>query len=146
MTDLGGVEGNISIGEQMQEEPREAVADEERAALPAEPPVEGAQWDELHKRWEVWDEPTRSWRIVGEDGDDVDPAKENPLPPLLARELHLAEELEAEDTPPVVDVEREPEPDAGPPGAQWNEVLARWERWDDASGAWVEATGSPPAG
>jgi hypothetical protein len=147
MSDLGGVLGNQSIGEQMQEEPREPVTDEERAALPGEPPVEGAQWDELHQRWEHWDEATRTWQVVGGPGvGEADPAKENPLPPLLARELHVAEELEAEDGPAVPDVEREPEPDAGPPGAQWNEVLARWERWDDASGAWVEATDEPSEG
>ena len=141
MTDFGGVEGNQSIGQQMQQEKREPVTDEIRVAMPGEPPVEGAQWDELHQRWEHWDEASRSWVVVGDEaGDGVDPASENPLPPLLARELHLAEELEAEDVPPVADVDRTPEPDAGPPGAQWNEVLARWERWDDAAGAWVEAT------
>jgi hypothetical protein len=141
MTDLGGVEGNLSIGEQMQEQPREHVGDKERAAQPGEPPVEGAQWDEVHQRWEHWDEASRAWVVVGDlAGDGIAPADENPLPPLLARELLLAADLEAGDAAPVVDVEREPEPDAGPPGAQWNEVLARWERWDDAAGAWVEAT------
>ena len=140
MTDLGGVEGNVSIGEQMQEQPRQPVDDMDRAALPGEPPVEGAQWDEVHQRWEHWDEASRSWVVVGDAGDGIAPADENPLPPLLARELHLAEELEAEDAAPVVDVERAPEPDGGPPGAQWNEVLSRWERWDDASGAWVDAS------
>lgn len=144
MSDLGGVLGNQSIGEHMQEHEREPVADEARIALPGEPPVEGAQWDELHRRWEHWDEASRSWVVVGDDaGDGIDPSEENTIPPLLARELQLAEDLEAHDPPPVVDVEREPEPDAGPPGAQWNEVLARWERWDDATGTWAEATDDP---
>ena len=140
MSDLGGSMANQSIGESMQEQIREPVSDEERAAQPGEPPVEGAQWDEVHRRWEQWDEASRSWRVIGDAGDGVEPARENPLPPLLAREVLLASELEAEDAPVVVDVEREPEPGSGPPGAQWNEVLARWERWDDAAGAWVEAT------
>ena len=139
MTDVGGAEGNVSIGEQMQAQPRQPVDDMARAAQPGEPPVEGAQWDEVHLRWEHWDEASRSWVVVGDvAGDGIAPADENPLPPLLARELHLAEDLEAEDAEPVVDVERTPEPDGGPPGAQWNEVLSRWERWDDASGAWVD--------
>jgi hypothetical protein len=141
MSDLGGVLGNASIGEQIQEPEREPVDDEPRVALPDEPPVEGAQWDEMHQRWERWDEPSESWVVVGDDaGAAVAPAAENPLPPSLARTLDLAEELEAEEPPPVADIERIPEPDSGPPGAQWNEVLSRWERWDEASGAWVEAT------
>ena len=28
--------------------------------------MEGAQWDELHRRWEVWDPSSEEWRIVGE--------------------------------------------------------------------------------
>ena len=40
MSDFGGVLGNESIGEQMQQEPRHHVDDAERAAQPGEPPVE----------------------------------------------------------------------------------------------------------
>ena len=43
---------------------------------------------------------------------------------------------------PVEDVPRAAEPDAHVEGAQWNEILARWERWDDEAGDWVEV---PPA-
>lgn len=140
MSDLGGSLGNQSIGEQMQDGEREPVIDEARAALPGEPPVEGAQWDELHRRWEHWDESSQQWVVVGADaGDGVAPEAENPLPAALARAEHHGEELEAAEPPDVVDIARTPEPGEGPPGAQWNEVRGRWERWDEATGAWVEA-------
>ena len=32
------------------------VIDLDRMARPGDPPVAGAQWDELHGRWERWDE------------------------------------------------------------------------------------------
>jgi hypothetical protein len=121
------------------DEPREPVDDVERAVPEGEPPVPGAQWDEVHERWEAWDEATQRWVVVGEShGDDVEPDQENLLPPLLARELQHADDLDAVDDPDVPDVERKPEPPAHVPGAQWNEVAGRWEQWDDAAGAWVE--------
>ena len=139
MTDFGGVEGNQSIGQQMQQEKREPVTDEVRVAMPGRTSGRGCP---VGRAAPAVGALGRGLSGLGRDrrrtGDGVDPASENPLPPLLARELHLAEELEAEDLPPVPDVDRTPEPDEGPPGAQWNEVLARWERWDEASGAWVE--------
>jgi hypothetical protein len=114
------------------------VEDVDRAAVPGEPPEPGAQWDEVHRRWERWDEATQSWTVVGDDpGDGVDPSDENPLPALLAREVLHADELEAADEPDVEDVDRVPEPPAHVPGAQWNEVAGRWERWDDTTGTWL---------
>jgi hypothetical protein len=115
----------------------EPVDDVARIGPTGPPPVHGAQWDEVHGRWEAWDAETEQWVVVGDPGDGVAPAVENPLPANLARELHHAEELEADDQPPVDDVERAPEPPEPVPGAQWNEVEARWERWDDAAGTWV---------
>lgn len=103
----------------------------------APPPEPGAQWDEVHGRWERWDEASQAWVVVGDPGDGVAPGAENPLPALLARELQHAEELEAGEEPPEPDVERAPEPPEHVPGAQWNEVEGRWERWDDTAGEWV---------
>jgi hypothetical protein len=121
------------------EGPEEPVDDVERVALPGDPPVPGAQWDEVHHRWEVWDEDASTWRIVGDAGDGVPIADENPLPPLLARELLHAEEVEAAHLP-VSDVDRSSPVGPAPRGAQWNEIEGRWERWDEATEAWVEAT------
>ena len=28
--------------------------------------MEGAQWDEVHRRWEVWDEAAGEWVVVGD--------------------------------------------------------------------------------
>jgi hypothetical protein len=118
------------------EGPPDAVDDVDRRGQPGEPPVPGAQWDELHQRWEHWDEATQAWVIVGDAGDGIAPGDENPVPSLLARELLHADELDSEHVP-VPDVARAAEPDQGPPGAQWNEIEGRWDRWDEASGAWV---------
>lgn len=119
----------------------EPVEDVPRSPEPGEPPVPGAQWDEVHRRWERWDDAGQAWVVVGDGGDGIDPSDENPLPPLLARELQHAEELEAAETedPVVPGVEAVPEPSEHPRGAQWNEVAGRWERFDAASGAWVPA-------
>lgn len=121
----------------------EPIDDVGRAAEPGDPPAPGAQWDEVHGRWERWDEATGEWAIVGDDvGDGVAPAAENPLPPFLARELRLAEDLEAVHTE-VADVDRASPSGPAPRGAQWNEVEGRWERWDEGAAAWVEATVEP---
>lgn len=115
------------------------VDDLPRTGVPGAPPVPGAQWDELYKRWEHWDESTQSWVVVGDDpGEGVAPDDENPLPSTLARELLRADEAAAH-RPIVPDVERAAEPAAAPKGAQWNEIRGRWERWDEAAGEWVEA-------
>lgn len=139
--DIFAVDVNSRMASRMGEDPYSEVDDRRRSPRPAgDPPVPGAQWDELHGRWEVWDERAQAWVVVGDDpGDRIDPLHENPLTPTLARELHHAEELE-DDLPVVPDVERAPAPDSGPPGAQWNEVAQRWERWDEEAEAWVEAT------
>jgi len=118
------------------------VSDVERAPIAGDPPVVGAQWDEVHERWEVWDQGSGSWVVVGDDaGTGIDPGKENPLPASLARDLFVADQIEAAEPPPVDDVDRAPAPTAPVPGAQWNEVAGRWERWDEASGAWMAVEG-----
>lgn len=122
------------------EGPHEPVDDLDRTAVKGEPPVPGAQWDEIHRRWERWDDGAQAWVVVGDDaGDGVAPLDENPLTPTLARELLHADEVEAAHAP-AVDVGRAPAPTEALPGAQWNEVAERWERWDEASEAWVDAT------
>jgi hypothetical protein len=133
---------NARMAAHVGEEQRPPLADLDREAIPGDPPVEGAQWDEVHRRWERWDEGAYAWVVVGDDpGDGTSPALENPIPAPVARELVHADDLEAEAPVVLPDVERAPEPAAGPPGAQWNEVAERWERWDEATESWVEATG-----
>jgi hypothetical protein len=139
--DAAGSSMNVGLTADMADEGVEHVEDVERTPEPPQH-VEGAQWDEVHRRWEQWDEATGRWVVVGDPGDGVDPAAENPIDAVLARELLVAERLEAHDDPPVPDVDRAPEPPAHVPGAQWNEVAARWEHWDEARGEWVEV---PPA-
>jgi hypothetical protein len=117
--------------------PHEPVDDVGRTAAPqGDPPVPGAQWDELHRRWEHWDEASEKWVVVGDPGDGVAPEDENTMSPTLARELLHADEMELEHVE-VPDVARAAEPSEGPPGAQWNEVEGRWDRWDETAGAWV---------
>jgi hypothetical protein len=138
---------NARMASHIGEGPTEPVDDLEREAVQGEPPVPGAQWDELHKRWEHWDEASQEWVVVGDDpGDGVDPGEENPLPALLERDLRLADEVEAAH-PPLSDIGREAPAGPAPRGAQWNEVVGRWERWDEARDEWVEATvdTDPPA-
>ena len=126
------------------QEVRHPVEDIGRAPQEGSPPVPGAQWDEVHRRWERWDDAVDDWVVVG-DAEGIPPAEENPLPSLLAREVLLADEAAGEDVH-VPDVGREPAPAQGPKGAQWNEIDARWERWDDAAGGWVEAVADPDEG
>jgi hypothetical protein len=130
------------VGEREAQGPRDQdrIIDLARAAQPGSPPVAGAQWDELHLRWEIWDEAAHAWMVVGdESGELIRPGDDAPLPPpLLARELIHAEEIDPVERH-VIDVDRLAAPPQPVPGAQWNEVLGRWERWDDAAGAWVEA-------
>jgi hypothetical protein len=119
------------------------VDDVERTAERGEPPVPGAQWDEVHGRWEAWDEGTQAWVVVGDDpGDGVAPLEENPLPAFLARELQHGEDVEVEHEV-VPDVARSSPTGPAPAGAQWNEVVSRWERWDEATESWVEAAQEP---
>jgi hypothetical protein len=127
---------NARMAAHMGEGPPDPVDDVGRQGMPGDPPVPGAQWDELHERWEQWDESAQAWVIVGGTGDGVATEDENPVPSLLARELLHADELDSEHVP-VPDVARAAEPDHGPPGAQWNEIEGRWDRWDEAAAAWV---------
>jgi hypothetical protein len=117
------------------------VIDLRSAAKPGEPPVPGAQWDELHGRWEHWDEAAGSWLIVGDSSaSPVLPPARNAIPTSLANELGSHHDVDAEREPVhIVDVDRIVAPAESVPGAQWNEVVGRWERWDDAAQAWVEA-------
>lgn len=131
------------LAAQAGEDGPEPVDDLARGAPSGEPPVPGAQWDELHRRWEVWDDAAQVWVVAGEDaGDGVSPTDENPLAANLARELLRADEVESAHEP-VPDVDRRAPSGPAPRGAQWNEVEGRWERWDDATSAWVEATVEP---
>jgi hypothetical protein len=118
--------------------PAEPVDDVSRAAERGEPPVKGAQWDEVHQRWEVWDDATEQWVVVGGAGDAVDPGEENPYSAPLARDLDRGDELISQDEV-VPDITRDAPAGPAPRGAQWNEVAGRWERWDEASSSWVEA-------
>ena len=106
---------------------------------------EGAQWDEVHRRWERWDDSTNAWVALTE-GDGVPIDQEVSIPPLLARELQHADDLPEREHVP--DLERRPEPPTHVKGAQWNELEARWERWDETADAWVavEADGDAAAG
>ena len=118
--------------------PPEPVEDVDRAPEGGEPPVKGAQWDEVHQRWEAWDDATEQWVVVGDAGDGIDPSEENPYTAHLARELHHADEVIG-DHEVVADIPRDAPPGPAPRGAQWNEVAGRWERWDEASASWIEA-------
>ena len=110
-----------------------------RSGGPGPAPVRGAQWNERRRRWEVWDDAARAWMIVGDEpGERILALDDAELPPLLARELLHAEEIDTPDHH-VVDIDRAPPPPRPVPGAQWNEVVGRWEQWDQAVGAWVEA-------
>lgn len=133
-----GVNGRIA-GRMDDEAVRPPVGDFDRAAVPGEPPVAGAQWDELYRRWEIWDEAAKDWVAVGDDpGAPIAPADENPLPSSLARVTLAADDLVTEHITPSE--HRVPEPGLPPEGSQWNEVRGRWERWDAAADDWVEAT------
>ena len=110
-----------------------------RSEAPGPAPVKGAQWNERRRRWEVWDDAVQAWMIVGDEpGERTLALDDTALPPLLARELLHADEIDAP-AHHVVDITRTPPPPIPVPGAQWNEVAARWERWDQRAGAWVEA-------
>jgi hypothetical protein len=122
-----------------------------------ERPTADAQWDEVHRRWERWDEDGQDWVIVGSDlGDGVAPEDENPLPPALTRMVHHADELDA--------LEREHDleeagavaaPGPGgdhrllpsgprPDDAQWDEILGRWVYWDPETNAWADGSEADP--
>jgi hypothetical protein len=121
---------------------RDEVIDLTSTARPDRAPVPGAQWDELHGVWECWDDAVESWVIAGgtEGGRLVPRPDGNVVPPFLRREIEHLEEIEAEaEAAHIIDVDRLAEPPRPMRGAQWNEVLGRWERWSDEAGAWVEA-------
>ena len=103
----------------------------------------GAQWDEVRAQWEVWDDAAHAWVAVGGGaGEQVLPLDEMPVLPLL--DLDGTDPVdEAKDH--VIDIDRLAAPPQPIPGAQWNEVAGRWERWDDAASAWVEAHADAPS-
>lgn len=124
----------------------EPTIDLTRARQPDEPPVPGAQWDEVRGQWEVWDDAAQAWGVVGDQtGARILPLDELPMTPLLDRELHRADPVDESEEDHVIDVDRLAAPTQAVPGAQWNEVVGRWERWDDAAGAWVEARADAPS-
>lgn len=123
---------------------RDHVIDLTRATPNGPPPVPGAQWDELHGRWEVWNDTAQVWEIIGDDAGIRAAADDSFLPPLLARELFHAREIDPIEHH-VIDLDRAARPPQPVPGAQWNEVQGRWERWDEAAGAWIEARADAPS-
>jgi hypothetical protein len=124
--------------------PDDRIIDLRRVAPEGPPPLPGAQWDELRSHWVWWDEAAQQWVVAGEHGETRPAPTEPLLPPRLARELFHAEEIDPiEDH--VIDIDRVAAPPQPMPGAQWNEVAGRWERWDDAAGAWVEAVAEAPS-
>lgn len=138
--DTYGSSVNARMASHAGEGPAEPMDDLDRAPVLGEPPVPGAQWDEAHRRWERWDERTHMWVVVGDDaGDGMAPLDENPLTAPLARDILRTDELAAEQAV-IPDVARTAARGAAPPGAQWNEVDGRWERWDEGSESWVDAT------
>lgn len=138
----------------LREEPQTA------RAAPGAPPVPGAQWDELHGCWEVWDEADQVWRIVGHGSGVREAAQPRSaaaartaaaeaaaaaaLPPRLLRELLHAQEIDPVEEH-VIDLDRLARPPQPVRGAQWNEVAGRWERWDEVAGEWVEARAEEPS-
>jgi len=116
------------------------VIDLDRPAT-REAPVPGAQWDELHERWEFWDEATHSWHSVDAEGRHATRPEATGLPqiePLHASVSPVPADAEEDERPHLLDLDRLAEPAVHVPGAQWNEVTGRWERWDDSAEAWVE--------
>lgn len=114
----------------------DATIDLTRAPQPASPPLPGAQWDEVRGQWEVWDEAAQAWTVLGDaTGAHVEPLHELPLLPPDLPPAQEPDPLEQH----VIDIDRLAAPSEPVPGAQWNEVTGRWERWDEAAGAWVEA-------
>lgn len=110
------------------------------------PPVAGAQWDERRGRWLVWHDEAQVWMVVDDrTGEMLAPVDDAGLPPTLLRELYHADEIDPPDSQ-VIDVDRLARPPQPVPGAQWNEVTGRWERWDDQAGAWVEALAEDSSG
>ena len=100
---------NARMAAHVGEGPDEPVDDLARSAPQGDPPVPGAQWDELHRRWEHWDEASQAWVIVGDPGDGIAPEDENQMAPTLARDLLHADEMEFQHMH-VDDVARAPSP------------------------------------
>jgi hypothetical protein len=120
---------------------REPTDDLPRIGPDGPPPVPGAQWDEVHTRWERWDDQVGGWVVVGDPGSGVDPAHEHDMTPAERRAVvdNLDRRRRARVEPTTVEAPPTSSPPAGvappTPGAQWNEVNDRWERWDGS--AWV---------
>jgi hypothetical protein len=109
-----------------------------RTPIPGPPPIPGAQWDEVRAVWMRWI--GEEWVEVEEhiDGPTLgDPIEDVVLPAALAYDLAVAKELDLTTDEVVIDL-RAPEPTVKVPGAQWNEVAGRWERWDDDARTWLQ--------
>jgi hypothetical protein len=134
---------DVAPGDRGRSQRDEPTIDLTRAPQPAEPPVPGAQWDEVRGQWEVWDDAAQAWTVLGDPtGAHVEPLHEVPL---LPPDLPLAHEADPAEQH-VIDIDRLAAPSEPVPGAQWNEVTGRWERWDDVAGAWVEARADASSG
>lgn len=120
----------------------ERVIDLDRVPRPGDPPVPGAQWDEVHGRWERWDEQAGSWEVLGDPAASQRSVAHGLRPEAPPSDLrqHLASDLGADaDTEHIIDIDRIARPEQPVPGAQWNEVVGRWEVWSEAADTWVEA-------
>ena len=117
--------------------------DLDRQPRPAGPRVWGAQWDELRGVWERWDEQSQAWVVVGEGTPVPQPEVGSALaatspPDLDDGAAHIGGHV-------IIDLDRVPRPEEpAVPGAQWNEVVGRWEVWSESAGRWVDANRSAP--
>jgi hypothetical protein len=121
------------------------VEEHPRPPKPGPPPLTGAQWDEVRGQWIRWVDDETGWVVVEEHPDHAvlgDPVDDVVLPAGLAHDLVVSHDLDLRHDEVVIDLVA-PEPTVRVPGAQWNEIMARWERWDWAANDWVEAA---PAG
>lgn len=124
----------------------ERVIDLDRMARPGDPPVPGAQWDEVHGRWERWDDQRDCWEVVSDAAESQRPAVEGLVPAPVVPEPYHGDALAAdEEADHIVDIDRIALPERPVPGAQWNEVVGRWEVWSEAAGAWVDVSSQPSA-
>lgn len=118
-----------------------SIDDVDRLPVPGAPPVPGAQWDEVHARWEVWDRSSAHWVVVAAA------AAAMPVPvEEMEREPAGLDSLFGTETPEpsgddrwIIDLRAQPTPGDQIAGVQWNEVVGRWERWDDRTGRWIPA-------
>ena len=135
---------NARMASHVGEGPSEPVDDVARPPSRATRRCEGAQWDEVHRRWEVWDEAAEAWAVVGDDaGDGVAPARREPAP--AAPRPRAAPRRRGRGRARGGRRRRPRVARSGPAprGAQWNEVDRSVGALGRGHRAWVEATVDP---